>query len=75
VAHAVAGGAEVAHLHPAGFEGGTKIYVNTIDPWELRRRAVAGLQELREAGRLADGIRIGDECTPADAVLRYAEGS
>lgn len=60
---------------PAGFEGGTKIYVNTIDPWELRRRTVAGLQELREAGRLADGIRIGDECTPADAVLRYAEGS
>lgn len=60
---------------PAGFEGGTKIYVNTIDPWELRRRTVAGLQELREAGRLADGIRIGDECTPADAVLRYAERS
>ena len=60
---------------PAGFEGGTKIYVNTIDPWELRRRTVAGLQELRKAGRLADGIRIGDECTPADAVLRYAERS
>jgi hypothetical protein len=26
--------------NPAGFEGGTKIHVNTIDPWELRRRAV-----------------------------------
>ncbi len=23
---------------PAGFEGGTRIYVNTIDPWTLRRR-------------------------------------
>ena len=31
--------------NPAGFEGGTKIHVNTIDPWELRRRAVAALRE------------------------------
>lgn len=58
---------------PAGFEGGTKIYVNTIDPWTLRARAVATLHELRDAGRLAAGIRIGDECTPADARLRYAD--
>jgi hypothetical protein len=36
--------------NPAGFEGGTKIYVNTIDPWELRRRAVAALLELRAGG-------------------------
>ncbi len=60
---------------PAGFEGGTKIYVNTIDPWELRRRTVATLRELRDAGALADGIRIGDECTPEDAVLHYADPS
>ncbi|WP_299091266.1 DUF4921 family protein [uncultured Microbacterium sp.] len=58
---------------PAGFEGGTKIYVNTIDPWELRRRTVETLLELRAAGRLAPGIRIGDECTPDDARLRYAD--
>lgn len=58
---------------PAGFEGGTKIYVNTIDPYELRRRAVDGLQTLRREGRLADGIRIGDECVPSDARLRYAD--
>ena len=58
---------------PAGFEGGTKIYVNTIDPWELRRRAVATLHGLRDAGALATGIRIGDECTPDDAVLHYAD--
>lgn len=58
--------------NPAGFEGGTKIHVNTIDPWELRRRAVAGLTELRRAGRIAGGIRIGDECRPDDAVLQYA---
>ncbi|SBS70027.1 DUF4921 family protein [uncultured Microbacterium sp.] len=58
---------------PAGFEGGTKIYVNTIDPWELRRRAVASLEALRAEGRLADGIRIGDECGADDARLRYAD--
>ncbi|MGV9193541.1 DUF4921 family protein [Microbacterium sp. MC2] len=61
--------------NPAGFEGGTKVYVNTIDPWELRRRAVESLLDLRAQGRLASGIRIGDECVPADARLRYADGS
>ena len=59
--------------NPAGFEGGTKIHVNTIDPWELRRRAVAALRDLRDAGAIAPGIRIGDECTPEDARLRYAD--
>ncbi|WP_347344844.1 DUF4921 family protein [Microbacterium sp.] len=58
---------------PAGFEGGTKIFVNTIDPWELRRRAVAALESLRAEGRIAAGIRIGDECTEHDTRLRYAE--
>jgi hypothetical protein len=58
--------------NPAGFEGGTKVYVNTIDPWELRRRAVQSLQELRAEGRLAPGIRIGDECAAEDARLHYA---
>jgi galactose-1-phosphate uridylyltransferase len=56
---------------PAGFEGGTKIYVNTIDPWALRQRAVAALQTLRAAGRVSDDLRIGDECTPEDALLGY----
>ena len=59
--------------NPAGFEGGTKIHVNTIDPWELRRRAVETLLRLRDEGVIAAGIRIGDECVPADARLRYAE--
>lgn len=58
--------------NPAGFEGGTKIYVNTIDPYELRRRGVEALLRLRDDGALADGIRIGDECVPRDARLRYA---
>lgn len=60
--------------NPAGFEGGTKVYVNTIDPWELRRRAVRGLEGLRDRGAIAPGIRLGDEVTAADAWLRYSEG-
>ncbi|MFT4134926.1 DUF4921 family protein [Microbacterium sp.] len=58
---------------PAGFEGGTKIFVNTIDPWELRRRAVVALQHLRDDGLVAAGIRIGDECTADDTRLHYAD--
>lgn len=47
---------------PAGFEGGTKIYVNTIDPWSLRDRVLPRLHELRDTGALAHGIRLGTEC-------------
>lgn len=48
----------------AGFEGATKIYLNTIDPRSLRARVVRELEQLRasQAGALAPGIRIGDEC-------------
>mgnify|MGYP000848636348 FL=1 len=48
----------------AGFEGATKIYLNTIDPRSLRERVVRELEQLRasQAGVLAPGIRLGDEC-------------
>ncbi len=48
----------------AGFEGATKIYLNTIDPRSLRERVVRELEQLRasQTGTLAPGIRIGDEC-------------
>jgi galactose-1-phosphate uridylyltransferase len=42
----------------AGFEGGTKIYVNTIDPWSVRDRAVARLRELSADGRLAPSVEV-----------------
>lgn len=42
----------------AGFEGGTNIYINTIDPWSLRDRARRGLEEAAKAGLLAPGVRI-----------------
>ncbi|HMO10484.1 MAG TPA: DUF4921 family protein [Actinotalea sp.] len=56
----------------AGFEGGTKINVNTIDPFTLRDRTVAALRSLRDQGRVA-APRIGEECSHALGVLRYAD--
>jgi galactose-1-phosphate uridylyltransferase len=57
----------------AGFEGGTRIHVNTVDPFTLRDRVVAALDGLRTAGRIAP-IRIGDECAHRTGVLQYARG-
>lgn len=56
---------------PAGFEGATKIYVNTIDPWDLRSRIVQRLRDLRAQQRIAD-LLIGDERSPELGVLGYA---
>ena len=41
-----------------GFEGGTKIYVNTIDPWAVRDRTVERLRELAGSGAVSDRITI-----------------
>lgn len=51
----------------AGFEGGTRIYLNTIDPWQVHSRTVARLKELRDEGAIAP-MQIGEECrvTPTD---------
>ncbi|MCF2706134.1 DUF4921 family protein [Arcanobacterium haemolyticum] len=55
----------------AGFEGGTKIYVNTIDPWTLRDRVVPKLLELRAEGKIAENINIATECSCRVNSLRY----
>ena len=55
----------------AGFEGGTNIFLNTIDPWALRDRVLPRLLELRQTGSIA-GMRIGRECAPVRDSLRYA---
>lgn len=55
---------------PAGFEGGTKIYVNTIDPETLRDRVVRRLFQLRSDGLIA-GIKIAIECPCLPNCLRY----
>jgi galactose-1-phosphate uridylyltransferase len=53
----------------AGFEGGTKINVNTLAPGTLRDRVVADLLRLRDAGTIA-AMRIGDECSLRTGTLR-----
>lgn len=58
--------------NPAGFEGGTKIYVNTISPASLCARLLPRLMEARNAGRIAEGIRIGDECEVGRGVIAAA---
>lgn len=55
----------------AGFEGGTRIYVNTLSPHDIREKMSANLRSLRDQGAIAPGIRIADECTPARNALRY----
>ena len=54
----------------AGFEGGTKIYLNTIDPWTLRDRVVTRLEDLR-ADRLIAPMAVGEECPTTPNRLLY----
>ncbi|SER39877.1 DUF4921 family protein [Corynebacterium cystitidis] len=55
----------------AGFEGGTKVYVNTISPFELRDRVVSAMYKLRDEATIESSIRIATECSAATNVLRY----
>jgi galactose-1-phosphate uridylyltransferase len=54
----------------AGFEGATKIYLNTISPYALRDRVVPELFRLRQEGRIAR-MRIATECDCRPNPLRY----
>lgn len=55
----------------AGFEGGTKVYLNTISPWDLRDRIVDTLYRCREQEKIATGISIATECTLEHNSLKY----
>ncbi|MDR3107813.1 MAG: DUF4921 family protein, partial [Bifidobacteriaceae bacterium] len=55
----------------AGFEGATKIYLNTIDPYALRDLVVPKLFALRAEGRIASAIRIATEADCRPNPLRY----
>ena len=55
----------------AGFEGATKIYLNTIAPSTLRNRVVTALLDLRERGAVDQRISIGDEADVRPNPLRY----
>ncbi|GAA4903361.1 DUF4921 family protein [Tessaracoccus lubricantis] len=56
----------------AGFEGATKIYLNTISPTSIRDRVVSALYPLRERGLVAAGLRIATEASCAPNPLRYS---
>lgn len=53
----------------AGFEGGSRIYLNTIGPWSLRDRVLPRLAKLRDAGVIPHDLAIGPDC-PGEP-LRY----
>jgi len=55
----------------AGFEGATKIYLNTIDPATLRDRVVTKLFALRAAGLVASDLLIAFEAPCRPNSLRY----
>jgi galactose-1-phosphate uridylyltransferase len=57
---------------PAGFEGGTRIYVNTIDPETLRNKMVSPLVALRNNCAIAP-FKIGSECICVPNCLKYAK--
>ncbi|WP_022867376.1 DUF4921 family protein [Schaalia vaccimaxillae] len=52
----------------AGFEGGTRIYLNTIDPWQVKEKVVPRLEQMRERGEIAP-MKIGQECRVDTAML------
>lgn len=54
----------------AGFEGGTKIYVNPISLKEMRDQLVPRLYELRSQGKLGH-MYIADECPVRPNSLQY----
>ena len=54
----------------AGFEGATKIYLNTIDPYSIRDRVVPTLYRLRDEGRIAP-VQIATEAPCRPNPLRY----
>lgn len=57
--------------NPAGFEGGTRIYINPMSPFELRDRMVTRLYQVREQKRIAEGIRIAEECSIEPNALQF----
>ena len=56
----------------AGFEGATKIYLNTLSPESVRDRVVTRLFAMRNQGRIAPDIKIAFEAPCRPNSLRYA---
>jgi galactose-1-phosphate uridylyltransferase len=60
-------------VNPAGFEGGTRIFINPVSPVRLRDRMVPRLYELRDLGKIAN-LRVALECRLQKDALRYHRG-
>jgi len=60
---------------PAGFEGGTNIYINPLLPTDLRDKIVPRFYSLRGEGKIASSIRIAEECHVEPNPLQYFKGS
>lgn len=56
--------------NPAGFEGGTQIYINPMSYLQLRDQLVPRLHQLRDEGRVTN-MRIGPECRLTPNLLLY----
>ena len=59
----------------AGFEGVTKVYLNTLDPWAICDRVVPRLHTLRDQHLIAKDLRIGAEAECRPNSLRYHRSS
>ena len=53
----------------AGFEGGTRIYLNTIDPWSVHQRMLERLVVMRDECSIAP-MKLGEECKVTPLLLR-----
>jgi hypothetical protein len=56
----------------AGFEGGTKIYINPISPMTQKNLVLPRLFELRQQGKIQN-IKISDECGSKPNPLFYGK--
>lgn len=59
-------------VNPAGFEGGTKIFINPVSPVMLRDQVVPRLYELRNQGKIRN-VRIATECEVKPNSLLYGQ--
>ena len=55
---------------PAGFEGGTSIYINPLTPIDLRDKLVPRMYHLRDSGAVTN-LSIAEECRLAPNPLLY----
>jgi galactose-1-phosphate uridylyltransferase len=55
---------------PAGFEGGTSIFINPMTPVDLRDKMVPRLYKLRDEGKI-NSFRVAEECKLYPNPLKY----